>query len=469
MHKKISKLLILMLAVVMAACVMVSCGVTDKTADVSTATPTADATSTATSTPEGDPTATPTDAPTNAPTDAPTNAPTDAPTSAPTSAPTGTPTPTVAPTATPKPTATPTPKPTATPTPKPTSSASSGKIVATYIYSNYGGLKQEDVENVDIIYAAFGLIDQETYTMTFRKADNKMKILTDARKKDPDTKIVLSIGGWGADGFSQMAGSSTRRKTFIDSVMAFIDKYQLDGVDLDWEYPVTGGDIVHSDNDKNNFTKLLKEFREALDQRTASDGSKMLLTIAAAADYGYWQDSINVKQAIQYLDYVNLMTYDYNGSWSYVTGHHTNYSAPSGTWDGSMVSSVRYALDAGVPASKIIVGAAAYGKEFKGVTSKANNGLGQTFTGGCKDIDLSEIMDLVNNPNSGFTRYWDSQYNAPYLFDGSTFICYDDAESVKLKAEYVVKNKLAGIMFWEYDGDSDSIIINTSREVFDGK
>lgn len=461
MQKKISRLLILMLAVVMAACVMVSCGVADKTTDVSTATPTADATSTATGTPTGNPT--------DVPTDVPTEAPTDAPTATPTGAATGTPTPTVAPTATPKPTATPTPKPTATP--KPTTS-SSGKIVATYIYSNYNGLKQSDVENVDIIYAAFGLIDQETYTMTFRKADNKMKVLTDARKKDPDTKIVLSIGGWGADGFSQMAGSSTRRKTFIDSVMAFVDKYQLDGVDIDWEYPVTGGDIVHSDNDKNNFTKLLKDFREALDQRTASDGSKMLLTIAAAADYGYWQDSINVKQAIQYLDYVNLMTYDYNGAWSDTTGHHTNYSAPTSEWGwpgSSMVTSVKYALEAGVPAEKIIVGAAAYGKEFKGVTSKANNGLGQSYTGGCRDIDLSEIMDLVNNPNSGFKRYWDSKAQAPYLFDGSTFICYDDAESVKLKAEYVVKNNLAGIMFWEYDGDGDSIIITTSRNVFDGK
>ncbi len=466
MKHRFSKIIALLMALCMFATVFTGCGntstdTTGGTVDVNapTATPTTVPGGDNTEDVTGDATATPTATPTTAPGGDDTEDVTGDATATPTTAPTAAPTPTT------KPTATPTTAPTATPAP----SAQDDQIVATYIYGGYDRLTEADLKKLDIIYIAFGLIDEDTFEMTFRR-ENRLQSLTELRKKDPDTKLVLSIGGWGADGFSQMAKKPENRATFIASVMSFLDKHNLDGVDIDWEYPVTGGDIEHASNDKTNFTKLLQELRAALDERTASDGGKMLLTIAAAADSNYWEESINVPKCIQYLDYINLMTYDFAGSWSYETGHHTNLSAPSsgnGWWTpANAQSSVKYAMDAGVPAEKIILGAAAYGKEFSGVKSSSNNGLNQEYTGGCEDIDLNDIMDLIGK--NGYVRYWDSKANAPYLFNGSTLISYDDAESIGLKAKYIVDKGLAGIMYWDYAGDSEeSIIINTARDYFD--
>ncbi len=492
MKKFIFKNIVALLALILALTAFVSCG-TDKTADVPTATPTPGATETATPTPGATETATPTPGATETATPTPgatetatptpgatvTATPTPGATETATPTPgateTATPTPGATETATPTPgaTVTATPTPVATPTPAPTATPApvvkNDQIVATYIYGGYDNLSEADLKKLDIIYIAFGLIDQDTFEMTFRR-ENRLQGLTELREKDPDTKLVLSIGGWGADGFSQMAKNSTNRAKFIESVMQFLDKHNLDGVDIDWEYPVTGGEIEHAANDKTNFTRLLQELRAALDQRTASDGGRMILSIAAAADSNYWVESINVPKCIQYLDYINLMTYDYTGSWTRETGHHTNLSAPSGGngwWTPSSAeASVQYAINAGVPAEKIILGAAAYGKEFKGVVSSANNGLNQEYTGGCEDIDLKDITRLIGK--NGYVRYWDSKANAPYLFNGSTMISYDDAESIGLKAKYIVDNGLAGIMYWDYAGDSEeSIIINTARDYFD--
>ena len=363
--------------------------------------------------------------------------------------------------------ATPTALPTATATPNYSAYEKSKYIVASYIYNDYETLSLEDMAKMNIVFAAFGLINELDNKM-YHDHEEQFHYLTEARDIVKTTKIVVSIGGWGADGFSQMARTAEGRATFIQSVMDFVDKYKLDGVDLDWEYPVSGGEIVHHESDKANFTLLMKELREALDQRTAYDGGKMILSFAAAASSSYWRRSVDVAAVMPYVDYVNLMTYDYSGSWTDTTGHHTNHSAFK--WDGKYeyqcgMQAVEAAIKAGVPASKIVYGAAGYGKLFMAVSSKENNGLGQKYKGGCTDIRLNDIVDLIGAGK--YVRYWDDDAKAPYLFDGKNLIVYDDAESVLYKAKYVTSKGLAGIMYWEYAGDNEnSFIINTAYDYF---
>lgn len=360
-----------------------------------------------------------------------------------------------------------TPSPSPSPTPNYSAYEKSEYIIASYIYNDYDKLNMEDFAKLNIVFAAFGLINERTHRMGFANAEN-FHYLTEAREICPTTKIVVSIGGWGADGFSQMARTAEGRAAFIESVMEFVDEHKLDGVDMDWEYPVSGGEIAHHDSDKDNFTLLMKELREALDQRKAYDGGEMLLTFAAAASGSYWRRSVDVAAVMPYVDYVNLMTYDFAGSWSHSTGHHTNISAPKsdGRYEYSCgMSAVESAIQAGVPASKIVLGAASYGKLFMAVSSSRNHGLGQDYIGGCTDIRLNDIVDLVGAGN--YVRYWDSQAKAPYLFDGKNLITYDDAESIGHKVQYITNKGLAGIMYWEYAGDTEeSYIINTSYDYF---
>lgn len=362
---------------------------------------------------------------------------------------------------------TPAATPTATATPNYSAYEKSDYIIASYIYNDYESLSLDDMAKMNIVFAAFGLINELDNKM-YHDHSEEFHYLIEARDIVKTTKIVVSIGGWGADGFSQMARTAEGRATFIQSVMDFVDQYKLDGVDLDWEYPVSGGEIVHHDSDKDNFTLLMKELREELDKRTAYDGGKMILSFAAAASSSYWRRSVDVEAVMPYVDYVNLMTYDYAGSWSNTTGHHTNHTAFK--WDGKYeyqcgMQAVESAIRAGVPASKIIYGAAGYGKLFMGVTSKENNGLGQKYIGGCTDIALNDIVDLIGT--GGYVKYWDNDAKAPYLFDGKNLVVYDDAESVGYKVEYVSTKGLAGIMFWEYAQDNEnSFIINTAYDYF---
>lgn len=359
--------------------------------------------------------------------------------------------------------------PTAAPSPTPNYSTyeKSDYIIASYIYNDYASLSLEDMAKMNIVFAAFGLINELDHKMYFDH-DEDIHYLIEAREIVKTTKIVLSIGGWGADGFSQMARTAEGRAAFVQSVMDYVDKHKLDGVDMDWEYPVSGGEIAHHDSDKDNFTLLMKELREALDQRTAYDGGKMILSFAAAASGSYWRRSVDVAAVMPYVDYVNLMTYDFSGSWTDETGHHTNLSASlrDGRYEYQCgMQAVESAIKAGVPANKIIYGAASYGKLFIGVTSKKNNGLGQKYVGGCTDIRLNDINELIGAGN--YIRYWDNDAKAPYLFDGKNLIVYDDAESIGHKVKYVTTKGLAGIMYWEYAGDTaNSFIINTAYDYF---
>ncbi|NLM92554.1 MAG: glycoside hydrolase family 18 protein [Bacteroidales bacterium] len=291
-------------------------------------------------------------------------------------------------------------------------------------------------------------------------------VLRKLREQHPHLKILISVGGWGWSGnFSDMALTHQNRAVFIQSAIEFLKKHELDGLDFDWEYPgLPGNNNIHRPEDKENFTALLHECRQALDELDG-DEKHYLLTIAAAAFSGYLEHT-EMDVVAEYLDFINIMTYDFTGEWANITGHHTNLYKPElDSTAMSVEGSIELFVNAGVPAEKLLIGAAFYGRSWQEV-SPENNGLGQPATGlAGTDLKYKSILrDYLSDP--AFLELRDTSAAAPFLWNPEEriFITYEDPESLKRKAKFVNDKGLRGIMFWQYFGDHEETLL---RVIFD--
>lgn len=324
-------------------------------------------------------------------------------------------------------------------------------IVAGYAAdSKLQGITREDLMKLTHLNVAFGHVrNDEISTDHLKHTDHLKKI----KQEFPQLTILLSVGGWSAGGFSEAASTLEGRTRMADSAVRVLTDYPFDGIDLDWEYPCYGeAGIASSPADKTNFTLLLKTMREALDRKGASDKRHYLLTIAAGADQ-YYVDGTEMDQVQQYLDFVQLMTYDMRGGFQILTGHHTNLYTPTGDlFRISVDASVNLFMRAGVPKEKIVIGAAFYSRQWQQVPDRAN-GLHQMAgsTGGYGPDYTALAAEYIDKNN--YVRYWDDEAKAPYLYDGSSFISYEDEQSLQHKCDYVKQNELGGVMFWEYSCD----------------
>jgi chitinase len=281
----------------------------------------------------------------------------------------------------------------------------------------------------------------------------------------PGLKVLVSVGGWTwSGGFSDAALTEESRAKFARSCAAFVKEYQLDGIDLDWEYPnQPGAGNIHRPEDVQNFTLMLKAVREELDLMAENEakGNHYLLTIATGADEAYVKNT-ELGELHKYIDFLNIMTYDFYNGWHNVNGHHSNYlsSARPEMDKNSVVNSVEMHVNAGFPVEKIILGIPFYGRIWKGVKTESD----QILFNKAETVGMGiDYVDFYQNINAnGFTRYWDDTAKAPYLWNPAekTFISYEDEESIKLKIEYLKKRGLAGVMFWEYSADHDKKLLN---------
>lgn len=308
-------------------------------------------------------------------------------------------------------------------------------------------LKEEDIKCLDVVNLAFGKIKDGCIVWNPEDCHIYME---KAKQLNPNIKFLLSIGGWGADGFSEAAASKENREKFAKSALDTVVSGALDGIDIDWEYPcISIAGIETSKDDKENFTLMLKELREQLNQVT---DRHCMLTIAAGGD-AYYTRCTQMELAQEYLDYVQLMTYDLRGGFSVATGHHTNlYTNAADLNSVSTDYAVKAFIKAGVPREKLVIGVAFYSRIWKGVPDCNHGFLQMAETTGGYGPDYSILIEEYLGKN-GFVRYWDDEAKAPYLFNGSEFISYDDKESIHYKAEYVKEKGLGGIMYWEYNGD----------------
>lgn len=266
--------------------------------------------------------------------------------------------------------------------------------------------------------------------ITIAKTDLLKKVVA-IKKTNPDFKVLLMIGGWGsaADGFSEMAKSASKRALFCSECKKHIDNYNLDGIDIDWEYP-TGGysENGHCADDTKNFNLVLKELRAAI-------GSAKIISIATSSSAKY----IDFPTAMKYVDYVNVMSYD--------MGHPAKHNSPlhkSTVFNQSATceSAVNAHKSAGVPASRMNLGVPFYGH---GISPYAD------------DVKYNQMAEIFSSSTySGKNiRMWDDVAKVPYLVDsnGNILLCYDDADSVAEKGEFAMAQGMLGVMFWEYRHD----------------
>jgi chitinase len=301
----------------------------------------------------------------------------------------------------------------------------------------------------------------------------------------PNVKVLISVGGWTrGNNFHAMADSSSTRAVFINSVVDFLKQYPfIDGIDLDWEFPGIDRKPDSSDQydkgcpggpeDKQNFTALLREIREAYKNNGLSD---KMLTIAAPAGYDKAQYQEPDVYA-QYLDFLNVMTYDIHGAWETTTNHQAAiYPNPNDPSDTSPIDiKNRYNTDSAmklyrdtynIPASKLNVGTPFYSRGWKNVVNNGGSlpGLFATAKGapiGTWDNPQSpggqnsyfKMKQLEQTP--GYIKYRDPIAKVPYLYNASEGIMYtyEDEESLTERCNYVLNNGFGGMIVWEISGD----------------
>jgi GH18 family chitinase len=291
---------------------------------------------------------------------------------------------------------------------------------------------------------------------------DQAKLLKELKRKNRQLKMLISIGGGGggAASFSDAALTGESRNRFAASVINYLRKYKLNGADIDWEYPVSGSSATDKGRpeDKANFTLLMQTLRNQLDEAGKTDRKQYLLTFAACINL-FYLGNIELDKLTPAVDFINLMTYDFYGAWQRSTGFHTNlYSTPEDPISMSADLAVKRYLKAGVPPEKIILGTAFYGYGWTGVTD-LNNGRYQPVTGQCQSYRYQYLAENCINRN-GFLRFWDDRAKAPYLWNGNTFITYEDEESLDYRAIYIRANRLGGVMIWEYCHDLSGTLLN---------
>lgn len=321
------------------------------------------------------------------------------------------------------------------------------------------------------------------------------------KKTYPELKIIPSIGGWTlSDPFFSFT-DKVNRDTFVASVKRFLTTWKFyDGVDIDWEFPGGGGENANLGDplkDGPAYIALMQELRAMLDQLSAETGRTYELTSAIGVGYDKLED-VDFAQAAQHMDYIFAMSYDFYGGWNNVPGHQTalncgNFMAP-GQCDGSGVdadgvpfkgpayttsNAIDLLLAQGVPANKLVVGTAMYGRGWDGVmpssltdptdpmTGVGNGKLSGSSAEGIWEagvIDYKGIKaNMLGANNQGINGYeygYDAAAEAPYVWNRTNgkLISFDDERSVKAKGAYVRSLGLAGLFSWEIDADNGDIL-----------
>lgn len=283
------------------------------------------------------------------------------------------------------------------------------------------------------------------------------------RNYNPHLSHLISIGGWneGSNKYSTMVSTSHNRKQFVDSVLAFLKRFDLDGLDLDWEYPAmkAAGEADRTPGraqDKHDYIELLKELREAFEPHG------YLLTAAVSAGKPTIDQAYDIVGINKYLDFINLMTYDFHGGWDTVTGHnaplHWQPNATGLAKEFTVQFASDYWIEKGMDPAKIVLGLALYGRTFKLAGTDHSVGAKVTGKGGEKGklteeegmLGYNEICQIIN---VGWHIQWDETAQVPFAYKEDQWITYDDKKSIQKKLDFLVEKKLGGAMVWSIDTD----------------
>lgn len=278
-----------------------------------------------------------------------------------------------------------------------------------------------DAACVTHINYAFGHVNK-TFDGVHIDLPENLRAIVSLKRRSPQLKVLLAIGGWTSGGFSEMAADSVLRSAFAQDCRRTAESMGLDGFDIDWEYPgIPAAGISASPADTANYTLLMRDLRAAL-------GPAKLLTIASDCRASH----IDYRAVLPYIDFVDIMSYDM----APFPKHHAALFPSDSAGTMTVDEAVKAHLDAGVPAEKLVLGMSFYGHGDKAA--------------GRYSIDYNTAIRL-----RGCQRRWDDKAKVPYLVneDGKVVCCYDDAESLSLKCAYIRSRGLLGGMYWDCAGD----------------
>jgi chitinase len=338
--------------------------------------------------------------------------------------------------------------------------------VTGYVFTRQQPLQPGEVNPTKLtrINYAFSNIEGGRMVLGGPADAQNLATLAAMRNVNPGLTVLVSVGGWlWSTNFSDMVLTAQSRRVFEDSVMEFLTQYDLDGLDIDWEYPgMPGAGHPFRPQDKQNFTALVKELRGLFDAHVRKTGRRLYLTVAMGSSDDVIANT-EMQKVARYVDTVNLMAYDFYepGSESITGNHAPLFTDPADPKKISSDASVKAYEKAGVPSEKILLGVPFYGHEW-GEVGEVNNGLfqpGKAVPGAYAPFSAIDSKQI----GAGFTRYWDAAANVPYLYNAEKhiFISYEDQESLKAKCKYVREHKLGGVMFWDYSGDPSGKLLDT--------
>ncbi|MDV5167902.1 glycosyl hydrolase family 18 protein [Photobacterium rosenbergii] len=299
------------------------------------------------------------------------------------------------------------------------------------------------------------------FPIPLKKAGGAPGLIDLAHQKG--VKVMASLGGWSmSKHFPEMAADPVKKARFLEDV----DKLMalgFDGIDIDWEYPGTGGmNFQGNPEDYGNFELLMEDIRERI-------GPNKLLTAAFSASTAKLE-GYNWPRLVASMDYFNMMTYDLNGGWSNVAGHNAPlYPYPEEEYPDLDLDHLRAWMAAkGIPSEKINFGAAFYGRGVQTTEATAYVGaptdkrtVNFSVDGPTESaVDLDNWKEFEGQPNynyimqsAGWEHMWDANAEVPYAVKGKYFLSYDDVPSIEKKAQYIVDNQLGGVIVWQVHGD----------------